>query len=274
MKIDSHQHFWKFDPARHEWINDEMVRIKRDFLPSDLQPLLSKHQIDGCVAVQADQTEEETTFLLDLANTHSFIKGVVGWIDIRSDGLPEKLALLTEKKLKGFRHVLQAEPTGFMTDLKFIRGVNQLADSGFTYDLLIYHHQFPEALKFLSMTRKCKIVIDHLAKPSIRTKEKTQWEMNLAAASTFKNVYCKLSGMVTEAQWKNWTREDLFPYIDELFETFGTKRIMYGSDWPVCLLAASYQDQLGVVVDYISRLSDEEKADVMGLNAKRFYNLE
>jgi L-fuconolactonase len=273
MTIDSHQHFWKYDPARHEWINDEMARIKKDFLPDDLQQMLLKHGIDGCVSVQVDQTEEETTFLLDLADRHDFIKGVVGWTDIRSNLLPEKLATSANKKLKGFRHILQAEPTGFMTDPKFINGINQLGRSGFTYDLLIYHYQFPEALKFLSMTGECRIVIDHLAKPSIRTKEKTHWELNLAAASTFKNVYCKLSGMVTEADWSTWTKDDLFPYMDELFETFGTKRIMYGSDWPVCLLAASYQEQLAVVLNYISQLSEEEKADVMGLNAKRFYNL-
>jgi L-fuconolactonase len=275
MTIDSHQHFWRYDPVRYDWISDEMRVLKRDFLPPDLQSILASNAIDGCVAVQAEQSPEETDFLSELAGRFDFIKGVVGWIDLRSPRITEQLdRYAAQKKIKGFRHILQSEPPGFMNDPRFIDGVNFLADRGYSYDLLIYHHQFDEALKFLHKTTNVKIVIDHLGKPSIRTGEKTQWELNLAAASTFENVYCKLSGMVTEANWRSWTKEDLFPFMDELFESFGPERIMYGSDWPVCLLAADYGTQLGVVTDYLGRLSKAEKASVMGRNAKTFYNLE
>ena len=273
MTIDSHQHFWKYDPVRDAWINDEMKVLKRDFLPGDLKPILSKNGIDGCVAVQADQSETETDFLLQLADENDFIKGVVGWIDLRSPKLEERLTYYSRfKKLKGFRHIVQGEPKGFLTEPKFIAGVKKLRQFNFTYDLLIYHHQLEESLHFLGKIGDVKVVIDHLAKPSIKTKEKTQWELNMAAAASF-NVYCKISGMVTEADWHQWKESDFTPYLDELFEAFGPDRLMYGSDWPVCLLAAGYDQQLAIVQHYISRLSDQEKKLVMGKNAETFYNL-
>jgi L-fuconolactonase len=275
MIIDSHQHFWKYSPETHAWISEEMIVLKKDFLPDHFVQIIDQQKIAGTIAVQAEQSEHETDFLLSLATQFSFIKGVVGWTDLRHSNLKSRLEFYKEKKLmKGFRHIVQSEPNGFLTNQKFIEGVNNLTDFGFTYDLLIYHHQVGEALNFASKTTNVKIVLDHIAKPSIKTGQKTHWELNLAALATFENIHCKLSGMVTEASWKNWTYEQLEPFIDEVFEAFGPDRIMYGSDWPVCLLAGDYSDQFSVVKKYISRLSESEKQKVLGENAKRFYNLE
>jgi L-fuconolactonase len=272
--IDSHQHFWKFDPVRDSWITEDMSAIRRDFGPEDLKPLLVKNHIAGCVAVQADQSEAETEFLLRHAENNDFVMGVVGWVDLRSPNLKERLEYFKEfRKLRGFRHVVQGEPQGFLLDQKFIDGVNQLRRFDFTYDLLIYHYQLEDALQFVSQVPDVKIVVDHIAKPSIRTKEKTHWELNMAALASHKNIYCKVSGMVTEADWKNWKTTDFFPYLDEVFEAFGTDRIMYGSDWPVCLVAASYDQQLDIIDSYLSKFSPHEKLLVMGENARRFYNL-
>jgi L-fuconolactonase len=274
MVIDSHQHFWKYDPVRHAWINDEMKVIQKDFLPGQLHPLLQHNGIDGCVTVQVDQTEEETHFMLSLAEKNPFIKGVVGWVDLRADDLENRLESFTQfPRLKGFRHIVQGEPDGFLSDRKFVEGVKKLERYNFTYDLLIYHHQLTEALAFIQHVPNVKVVIDHIAKPSIRTGEKTHWELNMAAMATFKNVYCKVSGMVTEANWRNWKPTDFTPYLDEIFETFGPARVMYGSDWPVCLVAASYEQQFGIVQQYITQLSSSEKQQVMGRNAETFYNL-
>ncbi len=272
--IDSHQHFWRYDPIRHGWINDEMKVLQRDFLPRDLEPVLKTNHVDGCIAVQAEQSLEETAFLLSLAEQHSFIKGVVGWVDLADPTLNAQFAdLKRHPHLKGFRHIVQSEPAGFLRASEFINGVNALARHGFTYDLLIYHHQMEDALYFAQHVREVPIVIDHIAKPSIRTGEKTHWELNLAALATFSNMHIKLSGLVTEASWRHWTYDEITPYLDEVFETFGTDRIMYGSDWPVCLLAAAYEQQLEIVVKYIGGLSSSEKDKIMGGNAKRFYNI-
>lgn len=274
MKIDSHNHFWKFDAVRDAWINEDMHVIRRDFLPGDLVPLLIKNGIEGTVTVQADQSEAETEFLISLANEHDFIKGVVGWVDLLAPDLRSRLEHFARfNKLKGFRHVVQGEPAGFLSNPDFAKGVKALAEYGFTYDLLIYHFQLKEALTFVARVPEVNIVLDHIAKPSIRSKEKTSWELEIAALSTFENVSCKLSGMVTEADWKNWTRDDFYPYLDEVLESFGPSRIMYGSDWPVCLVAATYDQQLGIVEDYISSLSSGEQNAILGDNAVGFYKL-
>jgi L-fuconolactonase len=274
MIIDSHQHFWKYDPIKDAWITDEMKVLKQDFLPQHLRPLLQQNSISGCVAVQADQSEAETLFLLELAEQYDFIKGVVGWIDLRAKDLDERLAFFSSyKKLKGFRHIVQAEPQGFLGNDDFIKGVNRLAHYNFTYDLLVKHHQLQDSLYFLDRTQGVQIVIDHIAKPSIKTGEKTHWELNMAAVGSFKNVHCKISGMVTEADWNDWTQQTFEPYLDEVFEIFRPERVMYGSDWPVCLLAADYKSQLNIIQSYIERFSETEKNLVMGENANRFYNL-
>lgn len=274
MRIDAHQHFWNYNPQRDAWITDEMQVLRQSFLPNDLEPLLQLNQIDGCVAVQADQSEVETNFLLSLAAINPIIKGVVGWIDLRADNLEERLIHYKAfHDLKGFRHIVQSESPGFLADKKFIEGVRLLGNYGYTYDLLVYHHQLTEALAFVNEVPGVSVVIDHLAKPSIRTGEKTKWELNMAALSTFSNVYCKVSGMVTEADWQHWKAEDFFPYLDELMESFGAQRLLYGSDWPVCLLAASYQEQYEALQHYIVQLSASEQKAIMGDNAVRFYNL-
>lgn len=274
MRIDSHQHFWRFDRDRHSWLTDDMSQIRRDFLPNDLEPILAEHAIDGCVTVQVDQSEEENHFLLSLAQAHSFIKGIVGWVDLRADNLPDRLDHFKEFQIiKGFRHIVQSEPKGFLLDREFIRGVRQLASRGFTYDLLIYHHQLEEAGDFVRQVGPVNIVVDHLAKPSIRQGEYSNWAEGIKALSEFENVHCKLSGMVTEASWNSWNYDQLLPYLEKTFECFTARRILYGSDWPVCLVAASYNEQHAIVSRFLKTLSGIERDHVFGDNAKTFYNL-
>jgi L-fuconolactonase len=274
LRIDSHQHFWKYNSVRDSWITDDMKVIQRDFLPADLHPQLKEHHIEGCVAVQADQSEGETQFLLTQANQHEFIKGVVGWVNLKSDKIREQLSSYSKHpKLKGFRHVVQAEPDGFLMQKDFVRGINALTEFNFTYDILIYARQLEEAFWLVKQFPNQKFVVDHIAKPSIRERESKQWMKNMSTISTFENVLCKISGMVTEADWKNWRKEDFTPYLDHVLGAFGSGRLMYGSDWPVCQVAASYTQQLGIVEDYIATLSPSEKESIMGGNAIRFYNL-
>jgi L-fuconolactonase len=274
MKIDCHQHFWNYDPSVDLWITDEMKTIGKDFLPEDLEPLLKQTGFVGCIAVQSRQTEADTNFLLALAEQHDFIKGVVGWIDLRSPKLEERLEHFTQfKKLKGFRHVIQAEPAGFMTHHSFLTGVNNLHHFNFTYDLLIKHNQLGEALKFVERVPETRIVLDHIGKPSIKRKEISDWKAKITSLGTHRHVYCKISGMVTETDWSNWQAEDFFPYLDVITESFGPDRIMYGSDWPVCLLAGSYQQQFQIVEKYFSSFSIAVRDKVFGLNAVKFYHL-
>lgn len=272
--IDSHQHFWTYDSARHAWITDEMKAIRRDFQPEHLKPHLDKNNIAGCVAVQVDQTEDETHQLLSLAHQHEFIKGVVGWIDLRNPKLDSRLEYFsTLKKLKGFRHIVQSEKPGFLSQPSFIRGVKTLHSYNFTYDLLIYHHQLAEALSFVKQVTDTRIVIDHIAKPSIAKQAIKEWEKHMMAMAESPNVYCKVSGMVTEAKWRGWTYEDFVPYLDVVIKAFGAGRLMYGSDWPVCLVASQYDEQFSILQNYIKAFSAEEKQKILGENAERFYNL-
>jgi L-fuconolactonase len=274
MRIDAHQHFWIYNPVRDGWINDEMNIIQRDFLPRDLQPLLEECNINGTVAVQADQSEDETLFLLQLAEENDFIKGVVGWLDLRSPGLAERLDYFSSfKKLKGLRHIVQAEPIGFMKDRSFSNGIRSLKRYNLTYDILIYPTQLSDALHLVNEHPDQKFVIDHLAKPCIKRREITGWANVMKELSLHPNVFCKLSGMVTEADWQNWKPKDFKPYLDFALEHFGSGRLMYGSDWPVCLVAAPYPQQLNLVEAFIDRLSDSEKQRIMGENAVHFYNL-
>lgn len=274
MRIDAHQHFWNYDPVRDAWISAEMRELQRDFLPEDLKPLLRENKLDGCVAVQADQSVDETRFLLNLAVKHPFIKGVVGWVDLKSGNLKEILTdLKANALLKGFRHILQAEPSGYMTDPTFVRGVGTLADFGFAYDILVYHHQLQEVVRFVDKLPAMKLVIDHCAKPDILNGEFDQWASNMKKIAAYKHVHVKISGLVTEASWKHWKAADFQPYIDLILEEFGTNRILFGSDWPVCLLAASY-DQVVMLAETLTiSLSKNEQAKVFGGNAIDFYGL-
>jgi L-fuconolactonase len=275
VKIDAHQHFWKYHPVKHDWINDEMAVIRRDFLPADLEPLLKKNDIDGCVTVQAEQTEEENAFLSGLAEQCDFIKGVVGWIDLRSPGLHERLEYYSNfKKLKGFRHILQGEAQrDLMLTSEFKAGIGMLNKYGFTYDILIFPDQLKYAEQLVRSFPKQRFVMDHLAKPSIKAKSTGEWEQDIRAVAQHKNVYCKISGFVTEADWQNWEQKDFHPYFDIIVEAFGIDRLMFGSDWPVCLVAVRYEEVLNVAKDYFSSCSKNEQDKLFGLNAIQFYNL-
>lgn len=272
--IDSHQHFWHYDSARHGWINEKMAVIRRDFLPTDLQPLLRQNGVAAAVAVQADQSESETDWLLQLAADNDFIAGVVGWVDLRSEQIEERLShYSTFPKLKGFRHILQGEEPAFMLQPSFVRGIGLLQRFGFSYDILIFPHQLEAALQLVRQFPDQLFVIDHLAKPYIKQGLLGEWAKGMRQLAAFDNVYCKLSGMVTEANWQHWTAEDLKPYIDVAVEAFGTRRLLFGSDWPVCLVASSYERWLQVVREYFMAFSAAEQANVFGDNAIRFYNL-
>ncbi|MCW5911287.1 MAG: amidohydrolase family protein [Cyclobacteriaceae bacterium] len=273
MRIDSHQHFWIYDRKRDSWITDNMQVIQRDFLPPDLEPLLHQHNLHGCVAVQADQSETETNFLIALSEEHRFVRGVVGWTDLKAADVEAKLSGFKNfKALKGFRHIIQAEAKGFMLHPDFIRGVQLLKKYNFTYDILIREQQLEEALAFIQLLPDQKLVIDHIAKPLIGH-DRSYWKQYITEIARYENVYCKLSGMVTEADWSTWQASNFTPYLDTIFHVFGSKRVMYGSDWPVCLLAASYSRQLQIVEQHIQSFSDTEKQAIMGENATGFYNL-
>jgi L-fuconolactonase len=275
MIIDSHQHFWHYDAARDSWITDEMSVLKRDFLPDDLHKELAANGVEGCVAVQAAQSEDETLFLLELARQNPFIKGVVGWCDLRSAGLAARLEYFSQfEKLCGFRHVVQAEPDDdFLLREEFLRGISLLKNFNFTYDILIYPKQLPAAIKFVGKFPEQAFVLDHIAKPFIKDRITRPWAEQIRELATYPNLYCKVSGLLTEADWQNWHRDDFKAYLDIVFEAFGADRILYGSDWPVCLLAATYQQVKDILADYTSTLSSQERAKIFQLNATHFYRL-
>ena len=274
MRIDSHQHFWEYDPVRDAWIDDSMQVIRRDFLPQDLKPILNDNHIDGCIAVQADQSEAETEFLLKLSKDKSFIKGVVGWVDLCADDVENRLQyFLKSDKFCGVRHIVQAEPEGFLLRKDFQNGIKKLSKFNLTYDVLVKHRQLPEVIAFVEKFPNQPFVLDHLGKPPIALKELNKWKKNIEVLAKFPNVHCKISGMVTEADWQHWKPSDFTAYLDVIFNAFGTDRIMYGSDWPVCLLAAKYDEQLSIVEAYLSKFSEEDKSKIMGDNAAKFYNL-
>lgn len=275
LRIDSHNHFWKYNAERDSWITPEMSAIRRDFLPDDFWPVLSQYNFDGCVVVQSDQSTEENVFQLKNADENDFIKGVVGWVDLQHEKVDSKLAWYQSfKKMKGFRHVLQGDPVrDLMLNPAFKRGIGQLSKYGFTYDILIYPDQLKFARELVAAFPDQKFVLDHIAKPVIRDGAIDEWKHDIVALSKFENVSCKVSGMVTEADWRDWKHKDFKPYLDVVVEAFGIKRVMYGSDWPVCLVAASYDDTLGIVKKYFSTFSVSEQQLFFGGNALDFYNL-
>ena len=275
MTLDTHQHFWQFDPVRYAWIDESMGALRRDFLPADLRPVLEANDVDGCIAVQADQSEEETRFLLDLAGRHDFVKGVVGWVDLRAEDRIDRLEYWTQfEKLCGFRHIVQGETdVNFLLRPDFLEGVRLLHDYGFTYDILVFPHQLGAALEFVRRLPHMPLVIDHIAKPYIKDGFFDGWAALMREIAAYPNVYCKVSGMITEADWAGWTYEDLTPYLDVVFSAFGTDRIMYGSDWPVCLVAGAYDRVIDVVRRYTADFSEDEKAKVFGTNGAVFYGI-
>jgi len=275
MTIDSHQHFWTFDPIRDSWITDDMSVIQRNFYPEDLQPTLQQNGIDACVAVQADQSLGETRFLLDLAAKNDFVKAVVGWIDLQDDAIDEQLSeWKSEKKLVGFRHVLQAElDTEYMLHPSFLRGISKLKNHEFTYDILIFPKHLATAQKFVAQFPDQPFVLDHIAKPYIKAGLIDEWKRDIKSLAKFENLQCKVSGIITEADWKSWTYEQIKPFLDVVFEAFRTDRIMFGSDWPVCLVAGDYSQVKGIIETYIKGFSVSEKCKVFGENAAKFYGI-
>ncbi|WP_448702025.1 amidohydrolase family protein [Mucilaginibacter sp. AW1-3] len=275
MRIDAHQHFWIFDPVRDSWITDDMAVIQRDFLPADLQPILQQNHIDGCIAVQADQSETQNSFLLELASENDFIKGVVGWVDLRAQNIEERLEYYSQfENMKGFRHVLQGEEDrALMLKPEFMNGIGKLKKHGFTYDILIFPDQLQYVPGFVNAFPDQKFVIDHIAKPDIKNRKVADWAKEMRAIAELDNVWCKVSGMVTEADWKNWKTDDFEPYLDVVFEAFGVEKVMFGSDWPVCQVAASYNAMAGIVTQYTSTLSLSEQSVFWGENAVNFYDI-
>jgi L-fuconolactonase len=276
ITIDAHQHFWHFDPVRDSWITDDMRAIRADFTPYDIYRELRENDVAGCVAVQADQSEQETAFLVDIAERHEFVRGVVGWVDLTSPFLAQRLAFYhrTAPKVKGFRHIVQAEPDDeFLLREEVSRGIGQLRSFGYSFDLLVYPRQLPAAIRLTEKFPDQRFVLDHLAKPDIAHQTLEPWATQIKILARHPNVYCKLSGMVTEADWKNWTPATMQPYLDVAFEAFGPGRLMFGSDWPVCLLAANYSQVKALVANYLKQCSADEQAAVMGGNAITFYQL-
>lgn len=274
MRIDSHQHFWNYDPKKHEWINAEMSRIRRNFTPGDLYPLLQEANMDGCIAVQADESLRETDFLLDLSSQHDWILGVVGWADLGKEDLDQLLDhYASQKKLVGFREVLQSKDPRYMLREEFIRGMHKLKKRELAYDLLVFPQHLDAALELVKKCPEQRMVIDHLAKPLIKDGEWKEWKKKMALLAERELIYCKLSGMVTEADWKKWKSEDLLPYLEIALELFGPERLMYGSDWPVCLVAGEYEEVYRVIDDFTSQLSLSEKEQILGETAAEFYGI-
>lgn len=272
--IDAHVHFWQYDALRDSWITEDMQAIRKNFLPSDIDTLLTEQQLSGIVAIQADQSLNETRFLLKLAKSYPKIRGVVGWIDLLSNNLDHQLqAFKKYPKIKGWRHIVQGEAPGFLSRPEFIAKVRKLHAYDYTYDILIYPSQLEEAILFVQQLPEQKLVLDHLGKPNVKNSERQQWQQQIARLAKFENLYCKLSGLVTEAAPGKWNKKILAPYFEVVFRHFGTHRILFGSDWPVLLLNARYSEWLDLVKDYIQTLSPSEQQQILGDNAKRFYNL-
>lgn len=272
--IDTHVHFWKFDADRDDWITADMAIIRNDFLPKDIATVYNDLNIDGCIAVQANQSETETSFLLNLAQQNAVIKGVVGWTDLKNPALSKRLQYWKNFELiKGWRHVLQAEPDEFITHKNFIAGVKSLKEFGFTYDLLCYHHQLKAINLMVDQLDEQPLVLDHCGKPDVKNQNLKAYEQQLRILAEKPHVYCKLSGLLTEADWHNWTEKQIFNCFDIVFKHFGTKRVMYGSDWPVVLVSRPYATWLSLVQKYMGNFTAEEKNQVFSSNGKNFYSI-
>jgi L-fuconolactonase len=276
MRIDSHQHFWRYSPVEHPWMSDEMVQLKRDFLPEYLQPLLQALGFDGCIAVQASQTLKETRWLLELATNHAFIGGVVGWVDLLSADLPDRLAsFAAHPKFVGVRHIVHDEPDDeFMLRPAFMSGVSQLQQFDLTYDLLLFPKHLRTAVQVVQKFPEQRFVLDHIAKPRIAEGILSPWKEDLQELALYQNVYCKLSGMVTEAAWNRWKPADFIRYLDTVVEAFTPDRLMIGSDWPVCTLSGDYASTMQIVIDYIQQFPPEVQSGILGGNCARFYGID
>jgi L-fuconolactonase len=275
-RIDSHQHFWKYDAREYGWIDERMGVLKRGFLPADLEPRLKAAGFDACVTVQARPTLDETAWLLELADRSPFVAGVVGWVDLCSpDARGQLRRFAKHPRLVGVRHIVQGEPDDrFLLRADFGRGIALLEEFGLAYDILIYPRHLAVAAEFVKRFPRQRFVLDHLAKPEIVRGEIRGWTRDLRVLAAAPNVHAKLSGLVTEADWRRWTPDQLRPYLDVAFECFGPGRLMAGSDWPVCTLAADYGQAMGVVTEYLRDRPAAEREAVLGGNARQFWRLE
>ena len=276
MRIDSHQHFWYYTIEEYGWIDNTMAGLKKDHLPDDLAQILKANGFAGSVAVQARQTVQETEWLLDCAEKNPFIKGVVGWLDVRHERLDEQLATFAaHPKLVGVRHVVQGEPDRFILGDAFMRGIEKLLAYNLAYDILIFPKQLPATIEFVENFPDHRFVLDHIAKPNIKDGIISPWDEQIDQLAAFPNVYCKVSGMVTEADWRHWTILDFEPYLDVIINAFSMDRLMFGSDWPVCTVAATYDKVIGMLESWLNKhnFSEAEKAAFWGGNAVRFYQL-
>ncbi|MFM8379075.1 MAG: amidohydrolase family protein [Planctomycetia bacterium] len=275
MRIDAHQHFWSYSAAEYPWIGAGMERLARDYSPADLAAVAEPLGVAGSVAVQARQSLEESRWLLHLADEHPFIRGVVGWVDLRNERVAEEIAILAQhEKFVGVRHVVQDEPDPrFLLGESFVRGLRHLHPFGLAYDLLIYPHQLPAAVELAGLLPEQTFILDHLAKPRIKAGEIAEWRRDVEALARCPNVACKLSGLVTEAAWRRWKRADFTPYLDVALAAFRPERLMFGSDWPVCLLSGEYADVVGIIDDFIASLAPIEQTLIRGDTARRVYRL-
>lgn len=273
MRIDAHQHFWKYDPREFAWIDDSMAGIRRDFLPADLEPLLAAEGFDGCIAVQTRASLDENRFLLDLARQAPFIRGVVGWVDLKKPDVDIDLAdFAGDPKAVGIRHIAQAEPDDrFLAHDDFVHGVRKLAAFDLAYDLLIYPRQLPAAIELVTKVPEVRFVLDHCAKPEIRNAQWEPWAAQIRELAKAPNVSCKISGLVTEANWATWTKDTLKPYVEHVLACFGIERCMLGSDWPVCLVAGEYARVVGAAKEIVIGVAGAGAVDAMGRCVERVY---
>jgi L-fuconolactonase len=275
IKIDAHQHFWQYNQPDFGWINEKMAKIKRSFLPSELEQELSRFGFNGSIAVQARQSLEETRWLLQLADDSLYIKGVVGWVDLCSQEIENQLKEFSKHpKFVGVRHVVQDEPDDdFMSRPNFQHGISLLENYGLTFDLLLFPKHLPAAVELVRKFPFQKFVLDHIAKPLIAEQVLSPWQEDIYKLASCPNVLCKLSGMVTEADWSKHNQETFDPYLEVVYKAFGPERLMIGSDWPVCTLAGSYQEVMKIVINFISKLPQIEQDQILGLNCARFYGI-
>lgn len=271
MKIDAHQHFWKFDPIKYFWVPEG---IRKDFFPEELHPVLKKNGFDGCIAVQSDQSEEETVKLLELANLHSFIKGVIGWVDLEDEEVVDRLDLYSrDPAFKGVRHTVWDKRGEFMNAPNFQRGIAKLKNFGLTYDILVFDYQLEAAVDLVRTFPEQKFVLDHMGKPQILGGMSNDWKRNIKELGRYDNVFCKISGLVSQTDKQDWESSEFFPFLEVITTAFGTERLMFGSDWPVCLPMASYTEVVEIVAGFFKDFSEAEKEKIFGMNAIEFYNL-
>lgn len=275
MRIDAHQHYWLYNAQRDTWITEDMEIIRRNFLPTDISTTLKEKGIDGVVAVQADQSAAETQFLLDLSTMYALIKGIVGWVDLQAPDIENQLqAYKAYPRLKGFRHIVEGEEDPyFLMRPDFLKGISALTKHGYTYDLLIHPRHYASTLACVAANPEQRFMLDHMAKPAIKEGKWKEWADFIEELAEFPNVFCKVSGLATEADWKGWKSTDFTPYVAHAIQCFGKGRILFGSDWPVCILAANYEESLSLVQAQLADFSANELAAFWGGNTTRFYNL-